>query len=62
MGYWQTAGNVVCEVDALEGKVVPESERSGLYPTNVDDIFYNVIELGGQYPVMALPDEDDANL
>lgn len=60
MGYWQTAGHVVCEVDALEGRVLQGNGVPGLYPTNVDHVFYNMVE--GQYPPMPLPDEEDADL
>ena len=60
MGYWQTAGHVICEVDALEGRVIQGNGVPGLYPTNVDGAFYNIN--AGQFPAMPLPDEDDADL
>jgi hypothetical protein len=60
MGYWQTAAHVVCEVDALEGKVAEGNELTELYSIN---IFDGVFDLNaGIYPYMPLPDEDDADL
>lgn len=61
IGYWQTAGHVVCEVDALEGRVAQGGGGPGWYPTNVDGAFHNMDWFEGQGH-MPLPDEDDADL
>lgn len=59
LGYWQTAGHMVCEVDALEGKVSQGTRLPGLYPADVDHAFHNMV---GNLGHMPLPDEDDADL
>jgi hypothetical protein len=50
---------MVCEVDALEGKVSQGTGLPGLYPADVDHAFHNMVENLGHMP---LPDEDDADL
>ncbi|KAF3041101.1 hypothetical protein E8E12_006076 [Didymella heteroderae] len=60
MGYWQTPGHVVCEVDSLEGKTALGTGLPAMDPAIFHDPFYNMVEL--QYPPMPLPDDEDADL